>query len=103
MGKSNSIYAIMLLLLLSSCDKIKYKPVDFDADQTTLSPLAKEALESKFAKYRAKLEDKCKEKALKSAIKHVDSLIIQELKFQHVEDASFPSRPTRPRLPEGII
>jgi len=100
----NKIAIISLLMLLClGCEKAKYTPIEVPTSEDALSPLVKEALDKKYDKYKKTIHDRCKAKALKEAIAHIDSVIVQELKLKHVDELSFPQRPSRPRLPEGII
>jgi len=92
-----------LLLSIASCDKFTYTPVVIPDEGAELSTLVQEELDRRNAKYMSNVQDRCREKALKAAIKHVDTLIVDLLQGEVGEGAVFPNRPTRPRLPEGII
>jgi len=100
---SKSVAIIVIILLMAGCDKATYTPLDVPEDASKLSLLAQQELDKRFASYRATIARRCKERALKEAITYVDSVIVKELKLKHVDRLSFPNRPRRPKLPEGII
>ena len=92
----------MAIILLISCEKATYVPMDVPTE-TDLSPMVQEELERRYEVYISKVDQKCKEKALRHAISHVDSIIIEELNLNHLPNTNVPERPQRPKLPEGII
>jgi len=103
MNRAIIFYILASLFLFSGCDLISYKAVEIQDEQTELSPIMQEALEKRYNKYRASVQKRCRERALKDAIAHIDTTIIDELNFQHLESSTFPRKPSRPKLPEGIV
>jgi len=97
------LVTILMIITFISCEKATYKPMEIPDEGVTLHPLVQKEIDRKNEIYRKNAIKRCRDNALKKAIKYVDSIIVEELNFDHVDDVNFPSRPSRPQLPEGII
>lgn len=83
---------ILLIFILSSCQKTKVEEISFEKE-----------IEKRYQLFLKKEENKCRLNAESVADRYVDSLIDKWIKKELIDTINFPSKPNRPDRPDKII
>lgn len=95
-----SICILVLFFIYSFAQADDVKPVSKPANKT--SSLVERKIQEKLEKFEKTILDRCRQEAIDDAEIFVDSLVSEEIKLHGGDTLYFPSKPTRPGLPEKI-